>query len=85
MYTNLQTGSELQDYTRKMNKVLLKALYRHLRKECLGWTKYKHKDIPDLQDELQNYLVWYHNIRPHMGLGLMTPNEHLKKCLVPDN
>jgi transposase InsO family protein len=62
----------------------IESFNRSLRKECLGWTKYKLNDIPNLERELSDYLVYYHNKRPHMSLNMMTPNEFLKQYQVSD-
>lgn len=40
-----------------------------LRKECLGWSKYTERDLPELEKELTDYLVYYHPRRAHLGLG----------------
>lgn len=69
---------------RKNEQSYIESFNRSLRKECLGWSKYRSKDIPELDQELQKYLLWYHNKRPHMGLSMQTPNEFLKKYLVSD-
>lgn len=46
-----------------------------LRKECLGYLKYKKKDLLPLQEKVNQYLNYYHNERPHMSLGMKTPKE----------
>lgn len=69
---------------RKNEQSYIESFNRSLRKECLGWSKYKPSEIPKLTNELQNYLLWYHEVRPHMSLDMQTPNQHLKKYLVSD-
>lgn len=69
---------------RKNEQAYIEAFNRSLRKECLGWIKYKPNQIPDLTREVENYLLWYHTIRPHMSLNMLTPNQYLKKYLVSD-
>jgi len=67
-----------------MNKhTYIESFNRSLRKECLGWSKYKPNQISELEKELTEYLWYYHNKRPHMSLGMKTPNQFLKD-LVPD-
>ena len=46
-----------------------------LRKECVGYLKYKREDIPWLQEKINQYLYYYHNKRPHLSLGMKTPRE----------
>ncbi|MCA9365189.1 MAG: integrase core domain-containing protein [Candidatus Moranbacteria bacterium] len=46
-----------------------------LRKECLGYTKYKKKDIQKLQGRVNVFLNHYHNTRPHLSLNMKTPKQ----------
>lgn len=69
---------------KKNEQSYIESFNRSLRKECLGWAKYKQNDIPNLEKELNDYLVYYHNKRPHMSLNMMTPNEFLKQYQVSD-
>ncbi len=64
---------------KKNEQSYIESFNRSLRKECLGWSKYKHSDIPNLDRELTDYLVYYHTKRPHMSLGMKTPNEFLNE------
>jgi transposase len=53
---------------------------RCLRSECLGWTKYKKRDIFFLQRQVDEYTRHYINERWHMGLpDMMTPAQ-FKSC-----
>lgn len=52
-----------------------------LRKECLGYIKYKKRDIKEIQETVNNYLNYYHNERPHLSLGMKTPKEYLMSHL----
>lgn len=63
---------------KKNEQSYIESFNRSLRKECLGWSKYKPTDIPALEKELTEYLVYYHNKRPHMSLNMKTPNQFLK-------
>lgn len=64
---------------RKNEQSYIESFNRSLRKECLGWGKFQPKDIPSLEKELTDYLMYYHNKRPHLSLGLKTPNQFLKE------
>ncbi|PJC55761.1 MAG: hypothetical protein CO027_00365 [Candidatus Komeilibacteria bacterium CG_4_9_14_0_2_um_filter_36_13] len=46
-----------------------------LRKECLGYVKYKKEDLKQTQEKVNRYLDYYHNQRPHLSLGMKTPKE----------
>jgi len=46
-----------------------------LRKECLGYIKYKKKDLKNIQSRVNEFLDYYHNKRPHMSLDMKTPKE----------
>src|SRR3989344_5196022 len=68
---------------KKNEQSYIESFNRSLRKECLGWSKYRADELPSLNRELTDYLVYYHTKRPHMGLNMKTPNQFLKD-LVPD-
>lgn len=68
---------------KKNEQSYIESFNRSLRKECLGWSKYRKSQITDLNQELENYLLWYHEVRPHMSLNMQTPNQFLK-TLVSD-
>ena len=46
-----------------------------IRKECVGWMKYKTKDKGELQVKVRDWMRYYHYKRPHMGLGMKRPAE----------
>ena len=66
---------------KKNEQSYIESFNRSLRKECLGWSKYQPKDIPNLEKELQDYLQYYHSKRPHMSLNMKTPNQFLKELV----
>jgi hypothetical protein len=41
-----------------------------LRKECLGWFKYKVSELPQLTLWVEEWLRYYHYVRPHISLGM---------------
>lgn len=69
---------------RKNEQSYIESFNRSLRKECLGWGTYYPKDIPILEQELKEYLVYYHTRRPHLSLKLKTPNDILEEYQVSD-
>ncbi len=46
-----------------------------LRKECVGYTKYKKSDLPWLRERVNEHLTCYRYDRPHMGLNMLTPHQ----------
>lgn len=64
---------------KKNENAFVESLNHTLRKECVGWTKYKKQDKFQLQQALDEYLKFYHEKRPHMGLNMLTPNEFVKQ------
>ena len=69
---------------KKNEQSYIESFNRSLRKECLGWSKYKPKDLSSLSKELDDYLVYYHTKRPHMSLDMKTPDEFLEEYQVSD-
>ena len=66
---------------RKNEQSYIESFNRSFRKECLGWAKYKPVQLPELTQEVNNYLNWYHQRRPHLGLNMKPP---LQINQVPD-
>ena len=64
---------------RKNEQAYIESFNRSLRKECLGWSKYKTRDLPMLENELKDYLEYYHSKRAHLALNLKTPNNILEE------
>jgi transposase InsO family protein len=62
---------------RKNEQSFIESFNRTLRKECLGWTTYRAKDLPRIQAKVDEFLDFYNNRRPHLSLNLLTPKEHL--------
>ena len=58
---------------RKNEQSFIESFNRTLRKECLGWTKYKVDQINDLESEVEHFIDRYHYRRPHIGLGMRPP------------
>lgn len=60
---------------KKNEQSYIESFNRSLRKECLGWIKYKPNQIDYLTNEVESYLLRYHYHRPHCGLGMKPPLE----------
>lgn len=69
---------------KKNEQSYIESFNRSLRKECLGWIKYKTKDLVLLQGEVNNYMEYYHNKRAHLSLNLKTPNQFISDYQVSD-
>lgn len=51
----------------------VESFNRSLRRECLGWAKYRPVQIPQLTQEVEDWLHYYHFQRPHLALGMRPP------------
>lgn len=60
---------------RKNEQAYIESFNRSLRKECLGWAKYANRDLPVLIHEVEEYLEYYHKVRPHISRGMRPPLE----------
>lgn len=58
---------------KKNEQSFIESFNRSLRRECLGWAKYRPTQIPQLTLELDQWLHYYHFQRPHLSLGMRTP------------
>jgi len=60
---------------KKNEQSYIESFNRSLRKECLGWRKYKRRELPMMKVLVKEYMKYYNNERVHLGLGLRIPNE----------
>jgi hypothetical protein len=60
---------------KKNEQSYIESFNRSLRKECLGWIKYKASQVSELNQMVLNYLDRYHYHRPHISLGMKPPLE----------
>lgn len=60
---------------KKNEQAFIESFNRSLRKECLGWGKYKRQDLLAMTREVESYLKYYHEERPHISLGMKPPLE----------
>ena len=58
---------------RKNEQSYIESFNRTVRKECLGWTKYRITQLSECQDMAEVFLKRYHYHRPHMGKGMRPP------------
>lgn len=69
---------------KKNEQSYIESFNRSLRKECLGWGNFHPHQIPTLEQELTEYLDYYHAKRVHLGLNMKTPNQVLQEYRVSD-
>lgn len=58
---------------RKNEQSYVESFNRSLRKECLGWAKYRPEQIPELIGRVEEWLHYYHYQRPHLALEMRPP------------
>ncbi len=58
---------------KKNEQSYIESFNRTVRKECLGWVKYRQDEIKKCQTLADTFLERYHYHRPHMGLGMKPP------------
>ena len=58
---------------KKNEQAYIESFNRTVRKECLGWSKYKPQEIPELTGYVEEFLDRYHYHRPHISLGMKPP------------
>lgn len=63
---------------RKNEQSFIESFNRTVRKECLGWNKYRLEQLADCQTMVESFLKRYHYHRPHISLG-MTPPLSIKE------
>ena len=67
---------------RKNEQSYIESFNRTVRKECLGWQKYRLKDLSECQQMVELFLERYHYHRPHMGLRMRTPLTKEDECRI---
>lgn len=58
---------------KKNEQSYIESFNRTVRKECLGWSKYKVRELPELTGYVEEFLDRYHYHRPHISLGMKPP------------
>jgi len=67
---------------RKNDQSYIESFNRTVRKECLGWQKYRLQDLPECQKMVELFLERYHYHQPHMGLRMRTPPRKEDECRI---
>lgn len=62
---------------KKNEQAFIESFNRTLRKECLGWMKYRKEQLPELQEHVDRFLRFYNTERPHLSLEMSTPAARL--------
>jgi len=60
---------------KKNEQSYIESFNRTVRKECLGWNKYKSYEIEEMNGYVAEFLERYHYHRPHIGRGMKPPLE----------
>jgi transposase len=58
---------------KKNEQSFIESFNRTVRKECLGWQKYRLDQIKECQALAETFLQRYHYHRPHLSLGMKPP------------
>ena len=61
---------------RKNEQAFIERFNRTVRQECLGWQKYTPQQFPELESWLDDWLHYYHFVRPSMAFDPMRPPLH---------
>lgn len=62
---------------KKNEQAYIESFNRTLRKECLGWRKYRKQDLERVQERVNAFVDFYNTTRPHLSLNLMSPIQYL--------
>lgn len=60
---------------KKNEQSYIESFNRTLRKECLGWRKYRTKELSKMKQIVCNWLEYYNNERAHLSLNMSSPNK----------
>jgi len=72
VYTYTDTFRISRPY-KKNEQSFIESFNRTVRKECLGWNKYKVRELSEATHLVETFLDRYHYHRPHMSLGMKPP------------
>ena len=58
---------------KKNEQSFIESFNRTVRHECLGWSKYRLEELPELTQQVEAFLDRYHYHRPHLAFDPMRP------------
>jgi transposase len=67
---------------KKNEQSYIESFNRTVRKECLGWIKYRAEQLPHCTHLVEKFLDRYHYHRPHMGIGMKPPLTRKDDCRI---
>src|SRR3989344_4954474 len=67
---------------KKNEQSYVESFNRTVRKECLGWTKYRPNQLLQCTQLVEKFLDRYHYDRPHMGIGMKPPLQRTDDCRI---
>jgi transposase InsO family protein len=62
---------------KKNEQAYIESFNRTLRKECLGWGKYRSGNLQAVQGRVDRFIEFYNHRRPHLSLNLKAPTVYL--------
>jgi len=64
---------------KKNEQSYIESFNRTVRKECLGWNKYRLSELEECNEMVELFLKRYHYHRPHLGLEMKTPLSYVSQ------
>ncbi len=58
---------------KKNEQSFIESFNKTVRKECLGWNKYRKSELLEAKSLIEAFLQRYHYHRPHISLGMKPP------------
>lgn len=63
---------------KKNEQSFIESFNRTLRKECLGWKRWRLTEKEYAEKRVEEFIDFYHNVRAHMSLGMLSPLEFME-------
>ncbi len=70
---------------RKNEQSYIESFNRTVRKECLGWSKYRNRQLRECREMVESFLKRYHYHRPHMSLDMKPPLKEVDCRIFTEN